>query len=69
MTDKTLDEHKAELAELLKNAAEQKETPEGAQGAFGIPNLWGLVASRLFDAIEQIVQDAIQQRLNKGQEK
>ena len=69
MTDKTLDEHKAELAELMKNASEQTATPEGAQGAFGIPNLWGLVAARLFDAFEQIVQDAIQQHLNKGQEK
>ena len=61
MTDKTIDQQKAELAELLKNAAKQKETPEGASGAFGLPNLWALVASHLFDAIQQIVQDAIKQ--------
>jgi hypothetical protein len=60
MTDKTIDERKAELAELLKDASNQPATPEGAQGAFSIPNLWGLVAAHLFDAIEQIVQEAIQ---------
>jgi len=65
MTDKTIDQHKAELAELLEDASKQSATPEGAQGAFGVPNLWALVASRLFDAIEQIIQEAIQQRLQK----
>jgi len=70
MTDKTIDEKKAELAKLLENAAHQKETPEGAQGAFGLPNLWALVASHLFDAIEQIVQEAIKNaRESSGQQK
>ncbi|HMF68913.1 MAG TPA: hypothetical protein VK602_15050 [Phyllobacterium sp.] len=65
MTEKTIDEHKAELAQLLEDASKQTATPEGAQGAFGMPNLWGMVASHLFDAIEQIIQTAIQQRLDK----
>jgi len=70
MTDKTIDERKAELAKLLEEASNQAATPEGAQGAFGIPNLWGLVAAHLFDAFEQIVQEAIQRlQEQQGQQK
>ena len=69
MTDKTIDQHKAELAELLEDASKQSATPEGAQGAFGMPNLWAMVASHLFDAFEQIVQEAIKAARASGQPK
>lgn len=61
MTSKSIDEHKADLAKALQEAASQPQTPAGAAGAFGIPNLWGLVAAHLIEAIEAIVQDAINQ--------
>jgi len=58
--EKTTDELKAELAKLLERASKQTATPEGASGAFGMPNLWGLVAAHLITAIEQIVREAFQ---------
>ena len=58
----TLDERKAELAKVLHEAATQPQTPEGAAGAFGLPNLWGLVASHLIDAIEAIVRDILAEK-------
>lgn len=61
MTSKSIDERKADLAAALQQAASQPQTPQGAAGAFGIPNFWGLVASHLIEAIEAIVQDAINQ--------
>lgn len=65
MTDKTIDEHKAELAKALQEAATQQQIPQGAQGAFGLPNIWGLVAGRLIDVIEEIVIDLIRAEQNK----
>lgn len=60
-----LDSYKRELAQTFQAAVEQPEAPEGAASAFGMASLWGLVASRLIDMIEQIARELIEERINK----
>jgi hypothetical protein len=56
---KTTDERKAELAQLLRAASNQIPVDSemlDAERMVGQPDLWGVVAAKLIDIIEETVK-------------
>lgn len=66
----TLDEHKADLAKKLTDAAASAPAapPGQARGFLGGINIWSILAGHLIDAIKAIVDEAIAAR-DKDREK
>ena len=50
-----------QLTEAMKEASEASAQPKGSMGFAGMGNLWGFVASRIIDMVEQIARESVNQ--------
>lgn len=58
-----------ELAEKMQQAATQPEPLEGTAGLIGGASLWGLVASRLIDMMEEFARAAVAKYIEESRQK